>query len=417
MNADGKKRLADDCFALPAGVDWTPVDEALERLRTRLETVTSTEVVPLMQAAGRILAEPVTAKRSNPPAANAAVDGYAFAFDSAKAEASLPLVEARSAAGHPLGAPLAPGHACRILTGAEVPEGADTVVLQEDCEVSSDKVRFPRPKKHGANVRRAGEDAVAGDAVFSAGQVLNAADLARGAAVGLSEVSVRTKLRVAVLSTGDELIAPGAEGPGIFDANRPMLLALGSGMGAEVLDLGICKDNAQDVRASLDRAAQEADALITTGGASAGDEDYISQLLSDKGQISTWRVAVKPGRPLALGTWQGLPVFGLPGNPVAALVCSLIFVRPALMALAGAGWVEPQAFTVPAAFQKSKKPGRREYLRARVRDGQAEIFHSEGSGLVGGLSWADGLVELPDGAAEISPGDPVRYLPFSSFGL
>ncbi|MEM6906417.1 MAG: molybdopterin molybdenumtransferase MoeA, partial [Pseudomonadota bacterium] len=145
--------------------------------------------------------------------------------------------------------------------------------------------------------------------------------------------------------------------------------------------------------------------------------DHVSRLLTEEGRVETWRIAVKPGRPLALGMWQGLPVFGLPGNPVAAFVCSLIFARPALSLMAGAGWAEPQAFAVPAAFEKRKKPGRREFLRARIRDGRAEIFRSEGSGLVGGLSWAEGLVELPDGAAHIQPGDPVRYLPYGSFGL
>lgn len=411
------RRLPDDCFALPPGVDWTPVEDALERLRTSLHPVTGAETVPLAEAAGRILAAPLIAYRSNPPRANAAVDGYAFPFADAPAEARLPLVPGRAAAGHPLAAPVPPGHACRILTGAELPAGADTIVLQEDCAVTETHVSFPRPKKPGANVRPAGEDAMAGVEVLPAGRQLTAADLARATAVGLAEVEVHTRLRLAVLSTGDELIEPGAEGPGIYDANRPMLRALSQAMGAEIVDLGMARDREADIRAAFDRAAVEADAMITTGGASSGDEDHVSRLLTTEGQVSTWRIAVKPGRPLALGTWSGLPVFGLPGNPVAAFVCALIFVRPALSLLSGSGWADPQAFSVPAAFGKSKKPGRREYLRARIRDGRAEIFHSEGSGLVGGLSWAEGLVDLPHEAAEIAPGDPVRYLPFSSFGL
>ncbi|MEL6172318.1 MAG: molybdopterin-binding protein, partial [Pseudomonadota bacterium] len=160
---------------------------------------------------------------------------------------------------------------------------------------------------------------------------------------------------------------------------------------------------------------QQADLILTSGGASSGDEDHVSTLLNAKGAMTEWRVAMKPGRPLALAVWDGVPVFGLPGNPVAALACTLVFARPAMRALAGEGWQSPQAYNLPAGFSKSKKPGRREYLRARVRDGSVEVFHSEGSGRISGLSWAEGLVELPDGAVRIKPGDLVRYIPFGNF--
>jgi len=194
-----------------------------------------------------------------------------------------------------------------------------------------------------------------------------------------------------------------------------MLLGLLRRFGYEAIDLGRVPDERATLRDTLDRAAREADAILTSGGASAGDEDHVSALLREAGAMTEWRIALKPGRPLALGLWQGAPVFGLPGNPVAALVCTLIFARPALRSLAGEAWQAPQGFKMPAAFTKSKKPGRREYLRARIRDGQAEVFASEGSGRISGLSWAEGLVELPDGAQEITPGDPVHYIPFSSF--
>ncbi|MEL6476066.1 MAG: molybdopterin-binding protein [Pseudomonadota bacterium] len=412
------ERLPDDCFALPPGVDWTPVDDALARLRAVLGPVTEAETAALSTAAGRILAQPALALRANPPAANSAVDGYCFAHASLAGErGDLALRQGRAAAGHPFAGQLAPGEALRILTGADLPAGADTVVLQEDVTLAEGRVRFPAPRKPGANARPMGEDAAAGEEVLPAGRRLTSADLARGAATGIAEVALRRALRVAVLSTGDELIQPGSAGPGIYDANRPMLLALARRLGFQTLDLGVARDRVEEVRAAFDRAAAEADALITTGGASAGDEDHVSRLLTDEGQVTTWRIAVKPGRPLALGQWRGVPVFGLPGNPVAAFVCALIFVRPALGVLAGEGWTTPQAFDVPAAFEKSKKPGRREFLRARIRDGRAEIFHSEGSGLVGGLSWAEGLVDLPEPALTIRPGDPVRYLPFSGFGL
>jgi len=229
---------------------------------------------------------------------------------------------------------------------------------------------------------------------------------------------------VATLSTGNELTQPGAapggrlSPGGIYDSNRPMLAALAARMGFEAIDLGAAPDDAAAVRAALDRGAAKADAILTTGGASVGDEDHVSRVLGEAGARTLWRIAVKPGRPLALGTWGGAPVFGLPGNPVAAFVCFLIFARPALMVMAGADWPEPRRLTLPAAFEKSKKPGRREFLRGRIgADGRVEAFRSDGSGLISGICWAEGLIDLPASGAEIRPGDPVAFLPFSELGL
>ncbi|RKF14629.1 molybdopterin molybdenumtransferase MoeA [Roseovarius spongiae] len=413
--------LRDDCFALPAGVHWTPVDEALTALRAGLHRVVGAENLPLDAAAGRVLAEDVRARRSNPPAPNSAVDGYGFAFASLPDSPHhvLPLCDGRAAAGSAYRGAVPPGHALRILTGAIIPEGVDTVVLEEDVRRDARRIAFRSGVRKGANTRKAGEDVMADEAIAAKGRVLTPADLALLAATGTAEVRVYRRLRVAILSTGDEIRAPGeATLPEhIHDANRPMLGALMAGMGIDVVDIGRIPDDREALRAALDRAALEADAILTSGGASAGDEDHVSALLREAGAMRTWRIALKPGRPLALALWEGKPVFGLPGNPVAALVCTLIFARPALATLAGAAWTEPQGFDVPAAFAKRKKPGRREYLRARIRGGRAEVFGSEGSGRVSGLSWAEGLVELPDGAAEIAPGDPVRYIPFTSFGL
>ncbi|MEO0370891.1 MAG: gephyrin-like molybdotransferase Glp [Pseudomonadota bacterium] len=410
--------LRDDCFALPAGVDWTPVDDALAMLQDRLHAVVEQEDVAVKNAANRILASDVIAVRSNPHLPNTAVDGYGFAYASlGQGDQILPLVKGRAAAGLAFEGAVPAGHAIRILTGAALPDGVDTVILQEDVTVGGGQIAFRPGVKTGANTRKAGEDVHAGDVALKAGRKLTPADLALASAVGISRLPVFRRLRVAVLSTGDELVDAGeAAAPGqIYDANRPMLSALVDQFGFDCVDLGRVPDDRDALRAILDGAAAEADTILTSGGASSGDEDHVSALLQDAGAMAEWRVALKPGRPLALGLWDGTPVFGLPGNPVAAFVCTLIFARPAMALLAGQGWTKPQGFSVPAGFSKSKKPGRREYLRARMRDGRADVFKSEGSGRISGLSWAEGLVELPDDALEVAEGDPVRFIPFGSF--
>ncbi|WP_298295806.1 gephyrin-like molybdotransferase Glp [uncultured Litoreibacter sp.] len=413
------KALPNDCFALPQGVDWTPVDTALAALREALGPVVSREALPRASALGSILAEDVVAVRSNPPAANSAIDGYGFAFDTMTDD--MPLVSGRAAAGAPFEGDLPAGSAVRILTGAVLPAGVDTVVMQEECELlEGNRVRFLARVKPGQNTREAGEDVRQGDVALQAGQRLRPQDLALIEALGVARVTVFAPLRVGVLSTGDELVAAAQDvrAEKTFDANRPMLLALAKAWGHAPVDLGHVRDDRKVLKERLNQAAEQCDVVLTSGGASAGDEDHVSALLSSEGVLTHWRVAIKPGRPLALAVWDGIPVFGLPGNPVAAFVCSLIFARPTLSLMSGGGWLEPQGFDIPAAFRKSKKAGRREYLRARVTaEGRAEVFASEGSGRISGLSWADGLVELGDAARDVKEGDLVRYIPFSSFGI
>lgn len=418
----GPEKLADDCFALPPGVDWTPVDAALARLRQGMAPVTGIEPVPAAAAMGRVLAAPVCALRANPPAANAAVDGFGFAFAglAANGRGDFALLPGRAAAGAPYGGPVGAGQALRILTGAILPPGVDTIVMQEDVISQGGRVAFSAGLKAHANTRAAGEDVAAGAVILAQGRRLRAPDLALIAATGVDTVSVFKRLRVGVLSSGDEICVAGqaVAAHQTYDANRPMLLAMVHAFGHDPVDLGCIPDDPGALRSALDRGAVGCDAIITSGGASGGDEDHLSHVLREFGRLETWRVAVKPGRPLALGLWQGVPVFGLPGNPVAACVCTLIFARPALSVLAGGGWVEPAVCHVPAAFAKRKKAGRREFLRARLNAaGAAEIFKSEGSGRISGLAWADGLVELPDEAGEVHPGDMVRYLPYHGFGL
>ena len=412
--------LRDDCFALPAGTHWTPVDEALTLLRERLAPVTGVETVALAEALDRVVAEDVVALRANPPVPNTAVDGYGLCHaDVVEGPQTLPLEEGRSAAGDPYDGVLRRGYAVRVLTGAALPEGVDTVILQEDVTTDGTAIAFHGPLKKGANTRRAGEDVDEGARLFEAGRVLGPADLALLAATGHGAVQVRKRLRVAVVSTGDELAEAGAAARAdqVYDANRPLLLAMLRRFGFAPIDMGRAPDDRAALRDLLDQAATQADVILTSGGASAGDEDHMAALMQEAGAMSLWRIAIKPGRPLALGMWRGVPIFGLPGNPVAAMVCTLVFARPAMGLLAGQGWQEPQRLVVPAGFAKSKKPGRREYLRARLRNGHVEVFASEGSGRISGLSWAEGLVELPDGAMEVEPGTPVTFIPYAGFGL
>ena len=415
-------RLPDDCFALPPGVDWTPVDTALDFLKANLACVAGTESIPVGEATGRILASPVIALRPHPAATNSAVDGYGFAYAALGEgeECRLKLAEGRSAAGQPFGKTLPPGHALKVLTGAVLPRGVDSVVLEESVLLEGGDVLFRRPKRQGMNTRQAGEDIKAGDRLFEPGHRLGARDIGHLIAAGIETVKARKRLRVGVLSTGAELrtMVDRVADQHVLDANRPMLLAAAREWGFEPVDLGIVTDDREMTGSRLAGSLDRADVIVTTGGVSSGEEDHVSKLLAEEASLNTWRVAIKPGRPLALAVWRGKPVFGLPGNPVAAFVCSLIFVLPALCLLAGGKWHQPQGFTVPAAFEKNKKAGRREFIRARLnQNGEAELFRSEGSGLTTGLAWSDGLVELDDGPIHIRRSDPVRYLPYSSFGL
>ena len=422
MASRSKTKLANDCFALPPGVIWTPVDEALSTLRKRLKPIAGTERIPVADASDRILATDHVAARSNPPGANAAVDGYAFAYAGLPAGdiVHMPLAKGRAAAGAPFSGNVPLGQAIRILTGALLPDGVDTVVMQEDVQIDGNRLSFPAGLKPGANARAAGEDMVAGQRALPAGHKMRAPDVALLSALGLSDTVVHTRLRVGVISTGDELAEPGTtlDAARTYDANRPMLLSLAKRWGYTPVDLGHVADDRDTLCRALDDAAKTTDVILTSGGASAGDEDHVSALLAEAGSLHHWRVAIKPGRPLALAQWNSTPVFGLPGNPVAALVTTLIFARPALSLLAGGNWLEPQAFLLPAAFSKTKKAGRREYLRARLTEnGHVEVFRSEGSGRISSLSWATGLVELPDDALDITPGTLVRFLPYSGFDL
>lgn len=414
--------LKNNCFAMPPGVAWTPVDEAIKQIRSGLHPIVEEEIISLDLASGRTIAKSINAKRNNPPLANSAVDGFGFSYDNLPdAEViEMPLQSGVSAAGKPFYGTVKGGFALRILTGAILPEGIDTVVLEEDTVITDVSVAFRKGLRKGANMRHAAEDVAVGDAIFEAGHVLRPQDIALLAATAVHDVAVYKRLKVAVISTGTELVEVGhaARDDQTFDANKPMLLNMLRSWGFEAIDGGHFRDDPALIRNGLCQAAQNADAVFVSGGASAGDEDYVSKLLRQEGTLHTWRVAVKPGRPIAMALWDGTPTFGFPGNPVAAFVCALIFGYPALKALAGQNAEPVQSYQIPAGFEKTKKAGRREYLRARIApDGQVETFKSEGSGRISGLAWSDGLVELPDQAMQVNFGDMVTYIPYTSFGL
>jgi molybdopterin molybdotransferase len=412
-------QLRDDCFAF--GGDLLTTSAALELLAERVSPVTEIERVALGAALDRVLAEDLVAEVSVPPHDNSAVDGYAVRFDDLDAEAETRLaVRGRTAAGHPLGRPLGAAEAVRIFTGAVMPEGADTVFMQEDVSEDGDVVVLPPGLKRGANRRHAGEDVAAGATVLGRGHRLRPQDVGLAASVGRTELVVYRRLRVAVFSTGDEVREPGEPLPpgAIYDANRYLLMSLLRSLAGPVTDLGILPDETDEVRAALDEAARDHDLLITSGGVSVGEEDHVKAAVEALGSLYLWRLAIKPGRPIALGQVKSVPFVGLPGNPVAAMVTFLRFARPLILRLGGCTQVDPVLYRVRAEFSHSKKANRREWVRARLETGDdgalvARKFERQGAGILSSLVESDGLVELPEGMTRLSAGTMVDFLPFS----
>jgi molybdopterin molybdotransferase len=421
-------RLLDDCFLHDK--DRLSHAEALAILKERLRPVVGTETVALADAAGRIAARPLTAPRAIPWHTNAAVDGYAFAFAHYDpARGSRLQVAGRAAAGHALAHAVGEGEAARIFTGAVMPEGVDTVVMQEDVTLvtsgGDQLVEIPAGVKSGANRRLAGEDVTAGTALISPGDLLRPQDIAAIAASGYGAVECFSRPKVGIISSGDEIIRAGSPfEPGkVYDANAPMLAALIRLAGAECEDLGIMPDKAEAVAERLRQAAQRFDVLITTGGASRGEEDHLVKTLDAIGKLRMWQLAIKPGRPMAFGQLGDCVVLGLPGNPVAVFVCFLLYARPLIAALGGGKWREPRRFHLPAAFSLGKrKTGRREFWRGRIVEGEdgglaVTKFERDGSGLITSLRQSDGLIEIPEDVPAVAAGDPVDFIPYAEFGI
>ncbi|MBA5776602.1 molybdopterin molybdotransferase MoeA [Stappia sp. F7233] len=421
------KRLLDDCFLHDR--DRLRHSEALAILKARVSRVVDAETVPLADACRRIMAEEIHAPRDVPASDNSAVDGYAFRHaDYINSGGRMPVV-ARVAAGHPMDGAAPEGAAVRIFTGAVMPEGLDTVAMQEDCEAEeaggTGVVTIPPGLKPGANRRKAGEDLKQGAPMLAPGILLRPQDVAAIASTGKASVSVMKRLRVALVSTGDEIRRPGEPlSPGqVYDSNHFLLRALLEGAGAEITDCGILPDKADVVEDALVTAAASHDAIVTTGGASRGEEDHLVHALDKLGTRHVWQLAIKPGRPMSFGQIGDCVMLGLPGNPVAAMVCFLLYARPVLSVLGGGAFLQPRRYQLPADFAMERtKTGRREFFRGILAvdgDGQTCIrkFEHDGSGLITSLREADGLVEIPERVTGVSRGDLVDFIPFTELGL
>jgi molybdopterin molybdotransferase len=406
-------QLSDDCFAF--GGALLPLEEAQARIRASYEPRAGTELVGLMQATGRILTHAVHAPIPLPPQTNSAVDGYAvYHEDLLPDRPTLLPVEGRTAAGHPPEGGIPRGYASRIFTGAVMPDGPDTVMMQEDCKLTAEGVLLPPGLKKGANRRLAGEDLPFGALALPAGRRLTPPDLALLAGLGFDQAEVRLPLRVALFSTGDEISDPRCPlAPGkIYDANRYMLAAMLARLGVEVQDGGVLPDDGPRTRAAMCAAAEKTDLVLTSGGVSTGEEDHVRTAIEAVGRLTFWRVGIKPGRPVALGELQGVPLLGLPGNPVAALVTFVTIARPLIDRLAGGEYMPPTRLPVRSGFAYRKKAGRREYVRVTLdADGTAHRYPKEGAGIITSLTESDALMELPEDVVTLAPGDIAPCIP------
>jgi molybdopterin molybdotransferase len=412
-------QLSDDCFAF--GGALLPIEAARDLIFERVGVVTEAELVRLGQADGRTLAEAVEAPINVPCFANSAVDGYAVRFDDLAADAETRLFRVgRIAAGQASLERLATGHAARIFTGAVMPDGADTVIMQEDCRDDGATVLIHPGIRRGANLRRAGEDIAAGTTALAAGRRLGPAELGLLAALGQAVVPVRRQLSVGLFSTGDELREPGTTlAPGqIYDANRFMLASMLARAGVLVTDGGILPDRPVPLAAALVGAAARHDLIMTSGGVSTGEEDHVRQVMDAHGSLFFWRLAIKPGRPVALGQIHSTPLIGLPGNPVAALITFVTVARPLIEAMTGTLPRVPRRSTAVSGFAYKKKRDRREYVRVSLEPRAAapphlRRFPKEGAGLLTSLTETDGLAELPETLTRLEPGMPVDFIPYS----
>ena len=396
-----------------------PYEEALDILLAEATTITETELLPLNECLNRVLAEDLQSAVNVPPADNSAMDGYAIRVDdiAQSGDTVLPISQ-RIAAGE-TGTPLKPGTAARIFTGALVPPDADAVIMQEQVDVDVDNLSFSVAVKRGQNIRLAGEDIKKGQTVVLAGTRLRPQELGLAASVGMSHLLVTRRPRVGIFFTGDELVEPGKPlAPGqIYDSNRYTLNGLLNNMGCEIIDLGIVGDTLEKTREAILSATEKADLVITSGGVSVGEEDYVRIALEQLGELKMWRLNIKPGKPLALGLVNGSAFIGLPGNPESVFATFSLFVTPFIRKLQGRIKLLPTKLTATANFDWPKPDKRREFARARLvssdgEDALVDIYPNQGSGVLMSTSWADGLVVIKENQV-VKKGDRVSYIPFT----
>ncbi len=407
------------------------LSEAITAALRSVQPIRDTETALLLDAYGRVLAADVPVRLDVPPHDNSAMDGFALYRADLRADepTRLPVV-GQALAGHPYAGTVPRGAAVRITTGAVIPDGPDAVVMQEQCRIAPDESGIEIDStvaarlKPGENIRRCGEDVQVGTVLLSRGLRLRPQDVSLAAGQGIAALEVVRQPRVAVASTGDELFEPEVALPpgGIYESNRYTLIGLLRRLGCAVTDLGILRDDRAVVLPALREAAARHDVLLTSGGVSVGTADLVKDVIAELGRIEFWRLAVKPGKPVTFGRIGDCLVLGLPGNPVSVMVAFLLFARPLLRTLMGMEPGEPLRLRAVADFAFRRKPGRREWLRARLRlDDErgplASIYHTHSSGALSSLAWAEGLVELPEACAGVAPGDAVDYLPFSGLGV
>ncbi len=390
-----------------------PVEVALARLLEMADAsrIVESEYLPLAQLEGRVLAQDLVSTLDLPPWPNSAMDGYALNLADWTGE---PMPVSQKIFAGQASEPLEPGTCARIFTGAPVPPGADCVEMQENAVIEVDeRVRFTEPMVSGQNVRPQGQETTVGELILSAGTRLGPIELGLAASLGCAGLEVVCKPRVAVLSTGDELVEPGAAlGPGqIYNSNRVVLCSWLQRLGCEVLDAGILPDDLPTTRARLGEL-EEADLILSTGGVSVGEADFLGVALREEGELTLWKLAIKPGKPLTVGHFRGVPVIGLPGNPASTLVTFALLTKPYLLRRQGVQDVEPLKFPVPAGFVWPQAGNRREFLRGRLEQGQATIYRNQSSGVLRSAAWADGLVEVQEGRT-LAQGDMVPFIPLS----
>lgn len=398
-----------------------PADEAQALILNSVRSVTGNECVAIRSALGRVLAEDVRSSINVPSHTNSAMDGYALAHDDLPGSGTRRLEVVGTAwAGKPFQGSVTSGKCVRIMTGAPMPPGADTVVMQEHAEIENDQIIIDARHQTGQNVRSAGEDIAAGEVALKAGRRVSAADLGLLASLGVVEVQVYRKVRVAFFSTGDELRSLGQtlDAGAVYDSNRYTLYGMLTRLGVELIDLGVVRDRREDTFAAFDEAARCADVVLSSGGVSVGEADYVKEALEKLGQVTFWKVATKPGRPLAFGSIRDAMFFGLPGNPVSVMVTFYLFVQPALRRMMGELTTEPLLLRARCESKLRKNPGRTEYQRGVLsQDPQGNLMvtktGAQGSGILSSMSLANCFIVLPLEASAVQPGETVTVLPFS----